>query len=186
LCCYAFSAAAGCCAAAESPFSSTSLPPTGDRPADVTALQKEIADITLPADLKPKQSMRMENFMFSMKLTIFESDDSKTSLMLTEMKAKMGGGQNPQQDAQMRDVMRQQGMEQGPLTNVQTTSKKIKVKGVEEDFKFSSGEDPRTGRKVRQVIGDFPGRKGDAHLIYRTEEESYKEEDVIKMLESIQ
>jgi hypothetical protein len=69
---------------------------------------------------------------------------------------------------------------------VQTTSKKIRVKGVEQDFIFSSGEDARTRRKVRQVIGNFPGRKGDAHLIYRTEEESYKEEDVVKMLESIQ
>jgi hypothetical protein len=160
-------------------------PKISDRPEEVIALQKEIADISLPAELKPKQSVKFDNFMFAMKMVMFESGDSKSSLMLTEAKAKMAG-QNPQQDAQMRDAMRQQGMETGPLAKVESTTKKLKVKGAERDFQFSSGEDAGTGRKMRQISGGFPGRNGDAHLMYRVEEEAYKEEDVVKMIESIQ
>ena len=38
---------------------------------DVIAVQKEIADVDLPEEIKPKQSRRIDNFLLSLKLAIF-------------------------------------------------------------------------------------------------------------------
>jgi hypothetical protein len=64
--------------------------------------------------------------------------------------------------------------------------KKIKVKGSDVNFDFSKGVDSISGKKMHQVTGSFPGKSGKATLVYQSDEDAYKEEDVIKMIESIQ
>src|SRR3990172_4341870 len=158
------------------------FPTVSERSEDVIALQKEIADIDRPEGIKPRQSMRMDNFMMSMKIAEFESDDSKTSLTLAQFSVQIGGQAN--QEIQMRQMLREQGAEKAPIAGEKSTSRKLKFKGGEHEFNFAAGEDTRTGRKVRQVTGGFPGRKGQAFLMYQTEEDAYKEDEVVKMIES--
>ena len=159
------------------------FPKISERAEEVFAVQKEIAEIDLPEGIKPRQSMRMDNFMMSMKIAGFESDDSKTTLTLAEFSVKIGG--QADQEIQMRQMLREQGAEKAPIVGEKSTSRKLKVKGGEHEFNFATGDEPHTGRKVRRVSGVFPGRKGLAFLMYQTEEDSYKEADVIKMIESI-
>lgn len=165
-------------------FAYRMMPTVTERPEEVIAAQKELADITLLPELKPKMAATMDNFFVDGKLIMFASDDAKSNLMLFKIKLKVGN--DPNQEAQIREAMQKEsGSDNRRLDSEKTETRKITVKGVEEEFSFISGEDPKTKRKVRRITGTFQGKTGDVHLLYQTDEESYKEEDAVKMIESV-
>ncbi|MGE3316759.1 MAG: hypothetical protein AB7O26_16700 [Planctomycetaceae bacterium] len=160
------------------------MPQIETTPAAINAVRDEIVTITLPPELEPESAIKMDNFIMSFKTAHYESKDDKSSFSIDEINAKMGDAP-PDQDVQLRDAMEKQGQRR-PIKADESSVKKLKVKGADVDFTFSKGVDSATGKKKRQVTGSFPGKGGKASLTYQADEESYKEDDVIKMIESIQ
>jgi hypothetical protein len=154
-------------------------------PDEVNKFRDEIATMTLPADLKPKTAMKMDNFAFNMIMATYSSDDNKQNFLLGSMQVKVGDAAAADQEFQMREAMGEND-QQRTLKNKQSTTKKLKVKGVEREFDFATGEDVQTGKKMREVSGTFPGKSGQAFFAYQSEEDVYKEDEIIKMIESIQ
>lgn len=158
-------------------------PKMSSDPAEVNRTRDEIATIKLPAEFEPTMSMRMDNIMFSMKSAIYQTKDRKSSLLFGGMEMKIGeAGAN--QDVQFRESMKQGGAKED-LRNVQSSTQKLKVKGVEREFLFTTGED-NSGKKFREITGSFPGKRGMAFFVYQAEEEVYKEDEIVRMLEAIE
>lgn len=156
-----------------------------ENPADVNAARDEIAKIKLPEGFKPKDMFGMDNFMMKMAVVVYENPAVHGRIMLMEMNVKVG---QPQQNkAQMRAQLEQQGMaRQSPLTNVKSSSKIIKIKGRDCDFEFVTGQDPATKKKRDQVSGVFDGSQGPVLFSMEVDDSGFHQDEVVKMLESIQ
>jgi hypothetical protein len=170
-------------------FGYSMVPKMSENPADVDATRDSIAKIDLLPGLKPKMSMRFDNFFMSMPMVVYENPGHAT-LMLMQMRVKMkttGGDFNTvmrQQFEQRRNV------EVGHMEKSKTETRTIKIKGKECPFVFTTGEVQdmkKGGKKVvhHEIEGTFEGKDGQAVIVINFDD-TYKEADVVKMLEGIQ
>jgi hypothetical protein len=181
----------------------TMMPKVSENPADVDATRAAICKIDLPAGFKPKSSIKVDNFFMSMPMVVYE-DPGHATLMLMEMHVKIQGGDFNNQ--MMRQQFEQKrSIEVGRLENSKTETKTIKIKGQDCQFTITTGEqrspaggggkggdgkaDPgKAGGKknIRHAIeGSFEGNGGAAIIVINFDD-TYKEADIIKMLENIQ
>ena len=152
---------------------------------EVVAMSKEIADIEIPEDYQPKQGMAF-NLGIDMKMAIFARDVAPQQgggLILMQMNGP--GMQNQQQmEQQFENSMEQQGQNKN-ITIEESETRTFTIDGQEVEFEFIKGKDPDSGKGMRQVMGMFTGRGGMAFLMLFETEESWDEEKVVQMIESI-
>ena len=147
-------------------------------PTDIRATLAEIADMDVPASFQPQQGMKM-NMGFSMKMVMFQAGQGG-NLAIVEM--AVPGGAN---EAQMRQQMQQQNFGQNQnITIGETETREFDIKGQKSAFQFAKATNQQ-GSQIRQVSGTFPGKGGTAMLVLQVPESSYKEDEVVKMIESI-
>jgi len=169
------------------------VPKVSENPAEIDAVRDSICKIDIPPGLKPKTSIKFDNFFMSMPMVVYE-DAGHATLMLMQMRIKVQGGDFNQAMRQQFDQRRS--VEVGRMENSKTETKNIKIKGKECSFVFTSGEErvpqgPGAGKKpgkkeFRHAIeGSFEGKDGQA-MIFIDFDDTYKEADIVKMLENIQ
>jgi hypothetical protein len=176
-------------------FGYSFVPKVSENPAEIDATRNSIAKIDLPPTFKPKASLKFDNFFMSMPLVVYE-DPGHAIMMLMQMRVKIKGADFNDQ------VMRQQfdqrrSVEVGRLENSKTETKNIKIKGQECPFVFVTGEsrqpvgggkgkaDDKNKKVIRHTIeGSFEGNDGMAMIMVEFDD-TYKEADIVKMLESI-
>ena len=82
--------------------------------------------------------------------------------------------------------MQQQQQQGNRKLNIQSTgTREITIRGEKVEFVFAEGTDKNTDTVVQQVTGVFPGREGMGYLMLRIDDESYDEQAVVRMIESI-
>jgi hypothetical protein len=163
-------------------FTYIMFPKTVDDPEGVKAIGNRIVDIDVPEGLEPQSALEIDNFLFAMRAGTYSSKDGKKRLFLWGTSFKVGAPQAGQ-EAEFREAVEKESR-QRPVKVTDVVTKKIKVKGAEQEFTFSKAEGT-DGQKFRQVSGSFPGKTGLAALSYQAEEDAYNEDEVIKMIESI-
>lgn len=155
-----------------------------EKPEDVIAVTKEIADIEIPEDrFQPEAGLDLDWWFMQMKMAMYTPTDSQGMLMLMEM--NVSGGNPEDQKREMRQAMRQQNFGEQQLDINKSESRTFNIRGEEASFQFAEAEDPQTGTAYRQVSGVFPGKSGTAFLQIQIEEEAYDEEAVVEMIKSI-
>jgi hypothetical protein len=172
------------------------VPKVTENPADIDAARNEIATIDLPAGLKPKTLLKFDNFLMSMPMVVYE-DAGHATLMLMQIKIKYAGAE--QMQAGMRQQFEQRRtVEVGRMENSKTETKTIKIKGKDCPFVITTGEtrdnrggggaggDKKAAKKTvrHQMEGSFEGKDGQAVIVIDFDD-TYKEADMIKMLENI-
>ncbi len=152
-----------------------------DDPAEIQKIQEEITGIEIPEGLEAEGGMTMAMVGVQMKMAIYQGN--KSALMLMQM---VGPGQ--MSEAQMRDQFRESMKQQdqdSDITVESTEERVFTVNGEDATFEFIKGTTAE-GEAVRQVSGMFAGRGGTAFLLYHVPEEDWNEEQVVKMIESLQ
>ncbi len=145
----------------------------------------EIASIDVPDQFQPTDSMKME-FPFGlmrMKVVSYKSTAGEGGLVLTEM--QIANVPLQEQEAQFRQQLREQGIDDRQLVVKESKSRTFKIRGRQVTFLFAQAKDAQSGAAFRQVSGTFPGKEGTAFLLLQIEEKSYDEEAVVKMIKSI-
>ena len=64
-------------------------------------------------------------------------------------------------------------------------TKSIEIKGQECSFAIKRGEDPISKKKMCQIVGVIPGKRGPAFFSLEMDEKAFKEDAIVKMLEAI-
>lgn len=152
-------------------------------PAVVRATTREIADFEPPAGLQPRLRMHA----FATRMVLYSSADGSSQLMMVQQDGGIGLQDKNQQDAFERGL--RQGMQnpQGPrdLEIVKSELRDMKIRGQEAKVNFAEAKDRADGKEFQQIKGRFQGKTGPVEFQLQMPKEKYKEEDVVKFLESI-
>ena len=153
--------------------------------AGTEAMTKTIADIEILEDFQPMSSLDMDLAGYSMKWAVYQQQERTGRLMLAEM--NFPSADQAQEKKQLEDSMQQQQQQQGfrLLNNLSTETREFTIRGETVDFEFAEGTDVSTDTAVRQITGVFPGRDGMGYLRLQIDDDSYDEEAVVRMIESI-
>ncbi|MCA9109386.1 MAG: hypothetical protein KDA52_05535, partial [Planctomycetaceae bacterium] len=147
-------------------------------PAEIRAIQEDIADIDLPDGFSPKGGANGELFGFSGKAAIFAENESM--FMLIQVK-----GPDGTTDEQMLEQFQQQLGQQGQNQNIKiesTEDRSVTIAGQETTIEIVKGTD-QNGKEIRQVKGAFQGRGGAALVLYFCPEADWDEERAIGIFE---
>jgi len=168
-----------CCGAGVWWFST--MKPTED-PVKVRAQTAEIIDIEIPDSFQPAVAMNMNMFVVTMQITMWQGPGNGM-LMVAQAQGPQGADQ-AQMEQQIGQSMRQQNM--GQQLNVkESETRTISVEGKDVDFSFAKATNANDNSEWRQVTGAFPGKNGTAFINLQQPAESFDEDAVVKMLESI-
>lgn len=155
--------------------------PTED-PVKVRAQTAEIVDIQIPDDYQPAFAMNMNMFVMTMQMTAYQGP-GQGMLMIAQMQAPQGADQ-AQMQQQMNQSLQQQNMGQ-QLSIKESETKTVSVEGQDVDFLFSTATNANDNSEWRQVTGSFPGKNGTAFIILQQPADTFDEDAVVEMLESI-
>jgi hypothetical protein len=163
------------------------LPKESTDPAQINVARDAIARINLPAEFKPARMFKINNFMTSITIVSYQNASVHGDITLLEMNVKLGGLKaNEQIQSQMQQLERQGFAEHIRLINVNSTTKTIKINGRDCVFEFLEGEDPATKTKRHQIAGVFAGRHGPVLVSINMDDSAYHEDEIVKMLQTIQ
>jgi hypothetical protein len=163
-------------------FFYTARPKISNDAADIDAARDEIAKLNLPAGFKPKQMMKTDNLIMPMIMVQYENP-GHAELNMMQMRLKFGG-----KDAQkgMRQSAQQPNMpNMQALNNAKSETKNIKIRGREYPFNFTQGEDRATKKPRHRIQGQFDVENDGMATIAIDFDDTYKDADFVKMLESI-
>lgn len=150
---------------------------------------QEIVTIEVAEQFQPSDSMTMggELFGFSMnmKMATYRAVEGQGFLVLMQLHAT--NMPKEFQDAQARQQMERQGLDNRQLNNIgQPETREFEIRGRKVPFLFSKAKDTQTGKVIHLVNGTFADKDGLVTLVLQIEEEFYDEEAVVRMLESIE
>lgn len=151
--------------------------------AAATAMTEELADIDIPEAFQPQGAMSMNFVFWSMKAAVYEAREGTGMLLIADM--QFPNANAGQQQKQMEDALQQQGQDNRNLNVKSSETREFTIRGETATFVFSECVDADSGTAVRQVTGLYPGRDGQGFLMLQIDEESYDEEAVVRMIESI-
>lgn len=154
-------------------------------PVAASATAAEIVTIDVPEQFRPSDSMKMNFGVMKMKMAMFKAQVGGGTVILAEMQMP-AMPQQQDQEAQLRQSLRQQNVNNRELVVRESEMREFDVRGEKVKFLFAKAEEVSTGAAFRQVTGTFPSKQGIAILQVQVEEEHYDEEAVVKMLESIE
>jgi hypothetical protein len=166
-------------------FGYSMKPQTSKDPATINAARDRIAKINLPAEFKPEQLVEMNMVVATLSTVRYSNPAIHGEFVLGEFNMKFGGDQQAKAEFRRRIDQQEMGKDR-ELKNAKTETKSLKIKGQEYPFDFSVGDDPATGKKRRLVTGTYQGDHGFVFLSLAMDDSAYKQDQVVKMIESIQ
>ena len=152
--------------------------------ASAEKLASEIADIEIPETFKPTSSGDIDAIFMKMKMVAYERDEGNGLLMLMHMEISVGGA--AQQRAEMRQQMNQQDMGQRNLIIKNSETREFEIRDETVEFVFSEAVDPETDTAYREVTGTFSSDAGIVLFLLQVESDAYDDDEVTKIIESIE
>jgi hypothetical protein len=119
-----------------------------------------------------------------MKLAGFLKDEGRGGMLMVMRVPGMVSEENMRQ--QMQSSFQQQGQQQPDILIEATETRNVNVAGKVVPFEFSRGRHQKSGVQVRQVTGLLPGEQGTVMINYAVPEDQWDEEQVLKLLQSVQ
>ena len=166
-------------------------------PEEVREIGGKIAKIDIPAEYAPQAGLKMELFGVVMAIASYSDTDGDAGVVLMQVKMPEQQGQQEQanlqldqQFQQIQEMYRSQSLGQHylpePLTSSESEPRELTVRGEPVEFQFTKGHGSMSDQEMRQVEGTFSSDGGRIRIIVQMPEEDYNEDDVVKMIESIQ
>ena len=149
---------------------------------DIIGIQNEIVQITIPDSFKPQMGMSMNIVGTNVRMAVYEEEAKQGALVLMSLGIPNDGMVDMEQE--FRKSMKQQNQNQRELTITKTEEREFTIKGQKVKFDFAEGTD-QNDNKFHQVQGVFAGKNGPAFFFLQIADESYNEEQIVKIIESI-
>lgn len=164
-------------------------------PPEVQKIAEGIAKVELPADYAPQAGLNME--VLGVGIAIATYADGESGIVLMSAKFPQQAGAPEQRDLQINQQFQQgqdmyiaqsQGKYFTPesLKNTESEARELTVKGQPTEFQFTKGTGTVSGTELRQVEGTFADGDRSVRIIVQVPEDKYNEEEIVKMIESIQ
>lgn len=155
-------------------------------PAVVDRVTSDITDIDLPEKFKPLQSMEMKiPFGPKMQMVFYRAGKAPSVMMMIAVNVPMDEF-NEEKQAEIRGNMKPQGEGAPELTDVESLKPfDVTIRGEEIRFDFIKGTDSKSGEKMIQVKGVFPGKSGAVMLLLVVTESEFKRAELETLLKSI-
>ena len=147
---------------------------------EIIAIQDEIADISLPEDYEPEAGMSMDLKFFKMQMANYKIDGERSFVVLLQLELNAGD-----ENVDIEKELRKAGSKQDAIDIESSETRTLLVMGEERDFLFAKGKSPKGNVPIRQVSGPFTGRGGSGLIIVGGEEETWDEDQVIEMIQSL-
>ncbi|MCA9016088.1 MAG: hypothetical protein KDA77_12215 [Planctomycetaceae bacterium] len=170
-----------CCGGLFYAFKSTEFKMT-EKKEDIIAIQNDITEITIPDSFKPQAGMSMKIVGMEMRMAIYEETAKQGALILMSIGTPDDGMVDLEKEFQKN--MRQNNQNQRELKITKEEKREFTIKGKKVNFNFAEGTD-QNGKEFHQISGVFSGKKGPAFLFVQVSAETYNEEEIVKMIESI-
>lgn len=158
-------------------------------PQVVRRVTAEIAEIDIPEKLRPLVSMNMKvPFTGQRMMTIvaYGDKESDSALALAAFAEAMAGQDRQQFELQLRQMLDQEGLDkQKAVVPQEVEEKEISVRGQPQKFTFIRGKDAETGKPRLEVKGTFEGKEGASFFQFSGDAETYDEQQIVKVIESI-
>lgn len=150
-------------------------------PQEIARIRNEIVrEIKLPEEFKPRLGMDLPFFGVKASLYIADRQGGGGEVLIL---LRVPPGVDPRevrfQVEQAMDQDRQHFDMHPPET------KRVRIEGGEVEFQFARGKNLRSGAEVREVLGVLAGPEGPIMILMVVDEESWDEERVVQILESI-
>lgn len=150
---------------------------------EIIEIQNEITQITIPNSFKPQAGMSMNIMGTSVRMAMYEEESKQGALVLMSLGIPDDGMVDMEQE--FRKSMRQNNQNQRELNITKTEQREFTIKGQKVNFDFAEGTD-QNDKKFHQVQGVFAGKNGPAFLFIQIAAKNYNEEQIVKMIESIE
>ncbi|QDV51446.1 hypothetical protein [Gimesia fumaroli] len=170
-----------CCGGLFYAFRSTEFKMT-EKKEDIIDIQNEITEITIPDSFKPQAGMSMKIVGMEMRMAIYEEAAKQGALILMSIGTPDDGMVDLEKEFQKN--MRQNNQNQRELKINKEEEREFMIKGKKVTFNFAEGTD-KNGKEFHQISGVFAGKKGPAFLFVQIASDTYNEEEIVKMIESI-
>jgi hypothetical protein len=149
-------------------------------PVQVRELADQIVSIQLPEQYVPQQGLQLP--MLGMRMVTFvRPDQSGAQVMLMENTMGANPADPVQREQMLKQIETQQGIQGSQLKDSEL--REIEVAGQKVSFQF--GTININGTEVRQAMGFVPLQKGVVLVVITVPLDSYKQEEVIAILQSI-
>ena len=170
-------------------FASKMKESVSDSPQQVVAKTAEMAKIDVPAELAPKTAFDMKVPFTDqrMMLWVVYTDQKGDSMLMLFAMGNMMAQQNQDQMRQSIDQsLQQQNMRQEQITIEQTSTKEREINGQQATFTIQKGKGKDSKTERIQVSGVFQGKTGPVMLMMNVDAQKISEDEIVKMLDSIQ
>lgn len=162
-------------------------------PAVVQEVTQKLATITIPQPLKPIGSIDIQFLGVKMTGVAYADRDSQSVLELMSAAYKdvqpEPGDVRRQIEPQLENLLRQEKITSHPARQgnweSESSTKTIKAGDEEVRFVFTKHTNKDNGAVRIDVDGDFPGTEGTTSLFLSADTKALSEEQIVKMLESI-
>lgn len=160
-----------------------------ETPEEVRQVSESIVHMEVPERFTPKLGIKFELFGVGMAMARYIDEDSKS--VITLMQTSQPGGDAPEHEMErIEESLDQQGLgdqfRKAEIENAEVEPRNLTIRGKEVEFKFVKGQNAETGEELRQIMGTFPGNGGAAILLIQIPAESYNEDEIVQMIESIE
>lgn len=162
-----------------------------DDPVVIASVTEKMARISIPDELSPAISADLTIPVTNQKIAIVTAyrDASTDSLLLLVSLGELLSNEMQQQEllVQIDDMLSEQGLSpQVYVPDWEFSDLEVEIRGEPVIFGFAVGEDEISETQRIEVTGQFEGEDGPVHFWLRANAETYSEDVVVQMLESIE
>lgn len=150
-------------------------------PAEVLAPAQEITDFTLPPGYQGELAEIVDTPVFLVRKAVFRHETGKGVLLIAEMKLKI----LPDDDEALSRGLQQIAGDMRRVLSGEQAAQTLTIRGTEAEFTLTTGDDPLSTTKYREIRGEFPGKSGRALLWLQAEDSIWNDEDAHAFLESV-
>ncbi len=152
-------------------------------PAIVKQKLSRMLKIDLPEGFEAKNSFKMNMFSFILMDAIFIENSDSGVIILMEFSGTMA--ENKELQASFKEGLGNSNSSD-ELNIEEQVTREVTIDGQTIKFNFIKGTDRESQQEIRQIHGILPGKKGPILFIMSVSEETWDEEQALKMLESIE
>jgi hypothetical protein len=159
------------------------VPKIAATPAEVKALGEQAMKIDIPPEFTADTGFSMDNWLLTMQMANYKHKDGGSVLLIGSLQIKFGDVKD------QKDLFKKQTNKHSEdafkLDVKSTVEKEFTIRGTPTKFLFSEAVKAGNAEKMRVVSSEFTSPSGITmfHLVLK--EETYDEEAVIKLIESI-
>lgn len=153
-------------------------------PAVIQSVQAEMAELDVPPSFQPTFSFKFAVPMTGQSIRVVTYEGENRANMLILAASEFLGNDPELVQSEVEDLLEQQGRGTAEIHVEEYEEREFVVRGEPATFHIGHGEDDEQ-RGYWKAIGVFEGKLGPTALVLVVDDETYGEEDIARLIESI-